>query len=283
MPITHVLSIVLILLTLMAQRSRAGVSADAENALKDVQAAYDNLHTMEISGTVTYLNEFVGRPALANKLPVTTSSFSGIYESPNRFRLEMPVLVPNGADWPPDVYGCSGTVLYSDVTNHTHRLAMDAPEEKPTLRDMVVESYVGIQSVRPMAFAVEENAFQMLQAARRPQGGIQISNELSLGDPITIDGKQFQAVIDETNMLGQKHTETLLIDPQTHLVRRTILEQQHGNLKTTQTLDIVKEAIDQPIDEARFKWTPPAEWFATTKQPATQPTTQTTTQPATQP
>jgi outer membrane lipoprotein-sorting protein len=222
--------------------------------MKEVEAAYEKLDTLQISGTVnTSTAHGIGIFNVSQK-------FSGCYAAPNKFRFQINARLQGNAD---DLFGCTGKLVYSDQNNHRQRMAGDATADKVQFPVMTL----GVMIYAPMEFViVKDSALRIVRAT--PMGSIQVKQ-----DADTKIGQTSYLTIVRTSQNGMFGTKTtLLVDPVTHLLRRQIDETaMPGGNVTTRVVDVESTKVNEKLDDEQFRWTPPAEWTDPNAKPAPAP------------
>ena len=229
------------------------ISDDAIATIKQVQAAYDGLQSLEVHGTIassTKGHDWVGGDS---------RKFDGQFVAPNKFRIEIEPRLTGNAN---DLCGCTGKLVYSDSSNHTARAAADATDSKLGLPRMLVAAGEAA-NLSPMALAVfKGTALQLVHTSMIGAKTVKCDADEKIGDTPCLK-------IVSTETLPVPRRRTLYFDRNTHLLRREIDETDlPGGSSTRQVIDVETTKINPQIPDDRFKWKLPAEWIDPNSQPA---------------
>jgi outer membrane lipoprotein-sorting protein len=229
------------------------ISDDAIATIKQVQAAYDGLQSLEVHGTIADSTK-------VHDLVVSSSrKFDGQFVAPNRFRIEIEPRMTGNAN---DLCGCTGKLVYSDTGNHTARAAADAADGKLGLPRMLMASGE-TENLSPMALAAfKGTALQLVHTSIMGAKTVKCDADERIGDTPCLK-------IVSTETLPAPRRRTLYFDRNTHLLRREIDETDlPGGGSSRQVIDVETTKINPQIPDDQFKWKPPAEWIDPNSQPA---------------
>src|SRR5688572_19765991 len=222
------------------EKPKARVSEEARGVLEQVAGAYQKLKSLELAGKVTLATDD------GNQQRHHEATFESAFAAPNKFRHQIkdqPVLGSTGEK----VYGHSAAdnVYFSEAAAQERVMVGDLPKEQAALLRAQNPSLVMAISKDPAAEMMED------------------VEEISLGEPEQIDGKQHAAL--KLNVNGGERM-TVLVDPETNLIRRAstdlraVLEKlgRPGMKIALYTVDYTTVKPDAAVAEDRFVWAPPA-------------------------
>jgi len=221
---------------------QAKTSPDAQAVLDQIREAYDALTAAEFNGQVQAKVEIEGQKQTMQH------QFSSAYQAPNRYRHEL----EDGL-----LIGCTGEKTYVFQKSANAFFQQQAPDGKVAIRDLASPIPQLLQTQNPsLLFAIITD----------PIGGvIENMKEIVKISDVRIEDKSYPALA-LTPEDGQTKI-TLLIDPQTHLLRRLAIEITPDMLKGSKTpngLRSVQAQIDYTavrqqasFDGGHFDWTPP--------------------------
>jgi peroxiredoxin len=218
----------------------AKVSNDARQVLDQVSAAYGKLHSLNLAGTITVELQVDGSDPAKH-----STTFHSCFVAPNKFRHEVKddVLV-----------GSTGQKLYTFVTDDNAYLQDEAPEERVASKDLP----------KPMATLLAMQDPSLLLAMSKSP-----ADELLAGvtDATKAQDTPLDGVLCPTLKLAQKDktADRLMVDPQTHLIRRfqadmtDFFKQRRPDLaRAVVTVDYTKSVPDsEAAHDELFAWSPP--------------------------
>jgi outer membrane lipoprotein-sorting protein len=216
------------------------IDAAAKPVLDQVEKAYKNLNSASIAGTVTL------KVDVADISKRNTENFTSSFERPNKFRHELKNLL----------LGSDGTTGYAyDQKQHAY-MKFDMPKHKEHLGDIPDVVAQMLQTQNPsLLFALTQAPITDLAT--------DFSEVKRLNDHV-IDNVKYSVLQFGSDRTA--HKIQLLIDPQTHLVRRFILDftdalQQHASGQKVKSavliVDYTRVTPDQKMEAKQFAWTPP--------------------------
>jgi hypothetical protein len=239
---------------LAADRDESNVSDDAITLMRKVQMAYGNVKTLEVTGKIT---STITHGRFKRK---SSKTFVGRFSAPNKYRLEIDGDAVTGGS---DTCGCTGKILFSEKSDPLQRAVADVPT------DAIGEMHwafitAQLRDCPPIYFAAHKNgALEVVQAPAMDVVDVKI------GADEQIDDKPYHSVIRGSKMEGR--SVTLLIDPDTDMVRRQVDETMMPGGGITRVIDIETTNVDAELKDELFRWSPPKEWLDQAAAPASQP------------
>jgi peroxiredoxin/outer membrane lipoprotein-sorting protein len=233
--------IVLSIVSVAALAQTQPASAPADPLLAEVQAAYTNLKSLDLAGTLSFDLDAAGEKQSF------TQNFTGNFRAPANFRHEMPNDLQIVSD---------AKKLYIYKADQKRYVTASAPAERvdaPGDLDSTVRAALGQQNPSLLAALCKDVA-----AAIR--GG---AKQLDRADDVRIDGTTY-AVLSGS---GKEQNIRVLIDPKTHLIRRYeadlkdyLTAQGVPNVNVARVvIDYTKSSTNVELADASFKWSAPAE------------------------
>jgi len=224
------------------QKTPAKISPEAKALLEQMRAAYGTLEAAQLDGQIQANVELGGQK---QKM---THQFTSSFQAPNKFRHEL----EDGL-----VLGSTGEKTYIFQKSANAFVQQKAPNGKVPIRDLPSPIPQLLQTQNPsLLFAVIEDPVR---------GVTDNMKEISQLESVQINGQSYPALA-LIPQDGQSKI-TLLIDPQTHLLKRLNIEisgEKLKNGKTENGLQSIAAEIDytnirpQPKFEAEhFAWSPP--------------------------
>jgi peroxiredoxin/outer membrane lipoprotein-sorting protein len=222
------------------ERPTARVSDEAKALLEKVSAAYQRLKSLELSGKVTLATDD------GSQQRTHEATFESAFAAPNRFRHQV-------KDQP--VLGSTGEKVYGYSASENVYLMEEAAKEKVALGDLPREQAALLRAQNPsLVMAVSKDPAAELK---------EDVEEIAAGEAEEIDGKTYPAL--KLTVDGGERM-TVLIDPETHLIRRAstdlravLAKQGRDGMKTAlYTVDYTTVKPDVALAEERFAWSPPA-------------------------
>jgi peroxiredoxin len=221
-------------------QTQAKVSADARQILDQATAAYAKLKSLELAGTVTVDLKIQGEQPKIHSIP-----FTATFAAPNRFR----------HDAKDDVLlGSTGAKLYTFKPDKNAYTLADAPKDRVQSSDLPHDLATVLFSQDPsLLLAMCKNAAEELLDDVEE---VQKVADTKLGDI---------SYATLTLKMSDQSTETILFDPQTHLMRRAandltsnLKKRRPDLISATVTTDYTQMKVDEPSKDQSFAWTPPA-------------------------
>jgi thiol-disulfide isomerase/thioredoxin len=226
------------------------VSPEAREILGQVRQAYVSLKSLAVSGSME------GRFDIDGVQSSNRGDFSGLYASSGLFRSEMSkTSVGNSAATQPSVdavLGNTGEKIYFFLPERNRYLLVDEPGGKVDLAALGddMADVLRNQDLSLTLALSGDAAAELSQAA---------STILRVEDQ-KIDGQSFPTI----SILYPRRDMTLSIDPQTHLLRRAVVDlTKNATLLGAQTVKSAALTINYtnipaaPAIPAAFAWSPP--------------------------
>ena len=223
-----------------AGKAQARVSAEAQGLIDKVAGAYQKLTSLELGGNVTLVTDD------GTNKRTHEAALSSSYQSPNRFKHQI-------KDQP--VLGSTGEKVYAFSGSENLFLQQEAAKEKVMVGDLPREHAALLRAQNPsLALAISKDPAAELR---------EDVEEIRLAEAEEIDGKKYPAL--QFAVTGGERM-TMLVDPQTHLVRRVVtdlrpvLEKQgRGGMNAAlYTVDYTTVKPDAPVAAEQFAWAAPA-------------------------
>jgi peroxiredoxin/outer membrane lipoprotein-sorting protein len=221
----------------------AVVTPAAKEQLAKLSDVYSKLTSLDLVGKLAANIDIAGQKTNKN------SDFTASFQSPNKFRQEVKDDV---------VVGSTGEKLYLFSKNHNVYLQQDLAKPKEKFEAGSIPSpYDDLLG--------SQNPSLLLALSSDPAGALLKEYPSAEQLPqVTVDGKKF-AALKLTNP-DQKDTLTLLIDPQTNLLRRATIDmsktaEQRGavDVKAAEvTIDYTSASAGAAVKADQFAWAPPA-------------------------
>lgn len=228
------------------------ISPPARDLLDQLRQAYASLKSVSISGTVE------GRFDIDGIRKSNSGQFTGLYSSTGQFRSEMkdssagvgdPAATQPSGD---ALLGSDGDKVYLFLPARNRYLLTDAPKGNANLESLG-DDIADILRSQDLSLALAlsgDAAGELLQDA----------TSVLRVDDVKINGQAFPAII----ILYPQYDETLIVDPQTHLLRRAVADlsknahlQGASVVKTAQlTMDYINSP-STPAQAGQFAWSPP--------------------------
>lgn len=219
----------------------AKVTPEAQTLIDQISAAYGGLHSLQVAGT------FSADLDIAGQKRTEQTPFTASFQSPNRFRHELKDDISTGS---------TGQKVYGYAKQPNVYFTTDAPAERPAMADL---HDVVHQVLR------EQNPSLLMAITKDPQAAItEDATDISTAAPTTVDGKSYDTLV--LAMGSDKSVTRLLVDPQTHLIRRAQTDRQ-AELRSRGAPDVKKAVItvdyttntpNAPVTDAQFAWAAPA-------------------------
>ena len=223
-----------------ATQPAAKVSDDARKLLDQISAAYEKLHSLNLAGTITVELQAEGSDPARH---VTT--FHASFVAPNKFRHEVKddVLV-----------GGTGQKLYSFITDDNAYLQDEAPKDKVASKDLpkAMATLLAMQDPSLLLALCKSPADELLSGV----------TDATKEDETNVDGARCPTLKLEQQ---DKTADRVMVDPQTHLIRRLqsdmtgFFKQRRPDLsKVVVTVDYTKTVPDADgAKDELFAWSPP--------------------------
>jgi thiol-disulfide isomerase/thioredoxin len=220
--------------------SEPKISPAARALLDPMRAAYANLKSFEMSGTLALDLDAAGQKEGYKE------DFTATYESPIKFRHEMKgdlLLVSDGE------------TLFVYKPDKKKYLSLDAPKSRGTSVDLPSAVSLGLNSQNPS-----------LLLALCNDASVELLRDASTVDraaDVVVDGTSYQSL----NLQMPGENQQVLIDPKTHLMRRITIDSREAlasrgvpQVKVASVqIDYTKSAVNAPLQSTSFAWTPPAD------------------------
>lgn len=222
--------------------------------VESTQRAYLSLHSLTMEGT------YRERTIVDDRPTERVHRFAAWYERPNRFRLDYHDLsITDAAGTALSPYEsftlCTGTKLYrGEGTAGGTYVVWDVPPARFTRADKIFAAnghlLDAVATYDPaLLFAITPEAIPFLLGKRDQARHL---------EDATLDGKQYTALQFEGN---DPETLALLIDPDTHLIRRASYWRTGvGGERLMRIVDYTSVKADEKIDPAHWEWILPESW-----------------------
>jgi thiol-disulfide isomerase/thioredoxin/outer membrane lipoprotein-sorting protein len=222
------------------EQAASKISPAAQEVLDGIKSGYSDLKSLQVSGDVS-----INLDAAGDKEAKTTS-FTGTFEAPAKFRHEMQgdvLLVSNGE---------KANFFMIDTKKFA---TFDAPTARTALGDLPGDFTMALTLQNPSI---------LLALLPDPSTGLtNIGDTIEREADVTLDGKSFQALRIKTD--GQD--VLALVDPQTHLLRQLAVDVKSRlvnkgvpDVKNAMiTINYKTSQKDAAIPADAFAWTPPAD------------------------
>jgi peroxiredoxin len=212
------------------------VSSAARKALDQMDAAYGKLTSLDLTGSMAQKIDAGGQQH-SDQVAFTSS-----FLAPNFCRHEVQGNV---------VCGSTGKQAYAFLSKRNIYTSTDAPDGRVAMADLPKPLNELLDP--SLRFAMSKRVSEDLLAA---------ASAISAGPDTTIDGAAFETLVVSTT----DTSITLLLDSQTHLVRRAttdvsqlLVAQGVPNVKSASvTVDYTRTVGDAAMTPQQFAWTAPA-------------------------
>jgi peroxiredoxin len=224
--------------------TQAVVAPEAEPVLDSLRDAYAQLKSLELAGTLSFESNVMG------KAESRAVAFTAAFAAANRFRHELK---------DQNLVACTGTKAYLFVPAAHKYVESDAPAERASLIAKLNEQVRDVlrQQNPSLTLALCDDAKrELLDGATR----------VAKLDDGALEGRSYANLEIERS----DATVRLMIDPQTHLLRRATFDladalRRRGVpdiAKALVTIDYTTVSPDAPVPDAHFAWAPPADAIA---------------------
>jgi peroxiredoxin len=223
-----------------ADKQPANVSPEARKVIDDAAAAYAQLKSLQLSGTVSVEVKIDGETPDNHSL-----SFNSSFAAPNRFRHEAKDDV---------LIGSTGTKIYTFRTEKNAYTQADAPKDRVPAGELPrdLANVLGSQNPSLLLAISKSAADDLMEDVER----VEKLDDTAVGD-LSCPTLKF----DQTD----KSSVVIAFDPQTHLLRRSVtdltqpLKKRRPDL-TSATLitDYTQVRVNEPSKDELFAWSPPA-------------------------
>ena len=221
----------------------AVVTPEAAPVVKKLSEAYSGLKSLDLVGNLS------GDFDVAGQKENQTTSFTSSYSAPNKFKHQSKEDA---------VLGSTGEQLYVYAKARNVYLTADAPKAKVAGDDLPqpFQQLIGAQNVSLALALAKDPAAELSKTYSK----IEKAPDVSEG------GKQFTALTCTNPQEPAAPKTTLLVDPQTHLLRRAVVDMS-PNIKAQGAPDVKKAVVtidytnitpDAPTKPEQFAWAPPA-------------------------
>ena len=221
-------------------KPKVEASADAQAQLDKSRDAYKALKSLAMTGKLTADFDIDGQTAN------NAAEFTASFQAPNRFRHETKDDV---------VLGSTGEKIFAYQPKAKAYLMADAPKDRAAASDLP----------NPMGQILDQQNPSLLLALV-PDAGTQLVDGVSKVEKVE-DVKIGDVAYPALRMTTADAAEvTLLLDPQTSLVRRVSADMrkaaeargQQQVKKAQLVVDYTDVKADAPVADAQFAWAPPA-------------------------
>lgn len=219
-------------------KPKAKISAEAQTELDAMAAAYSNLKSLQLSGTLNVNFEVAG------ETEKKSAEFTGSYQSPNRFKHAM----TNDL-----LIGSTGEKSYLYSEPQKMYMQIDAPKTKEEFTKNPSDATAALSQQNPsLLLALSDKPAQELIAE---------ATEVNKIADVKLEDKTYSALA----IKSEANDIRVLIDPTTHLIRqlqidlaRQITAQGAPDVKTAlATLDYTSIVRDPDLKSDHFAWSPP--------------------------
>ncbi len=236
----------------------AKISPDAKALLDQMTAAYGELKSLEVAGTISFDGDIAG------KKEQEKDDFTGSFAAPNKFRHEMKGNM---------VAGSTGEKAYVLSVEENTYIQKEAPKDRVAADEapraiwdvlMTQNPSVGLalasDMTRQLVGAVAVSAASMIPDVTPEM--LEKGTEVSKVSEVNVGGTAYPAL-----KVSNAMTEwTLAIDPKTHLLRQVIVDQKKlletaGQVdvkKALLTLDYATVKPGAKVAGEQFAWAAPA-------------------------
>jgi peroxiredoxin len=218
----------------------AKVSPDAQKLVDEIGAAYGKLETLDLQGTLSSNIDAGG------KKQNESLALSASFQAPNKFRHALAGDV---------LCGSTGTQAYAYLEGRNIYKLEDAPKDK-----VATDELPGTLA----SILISQDPSLMLALAKDPVKELASrAVELAMADEVKLGDTSYPSL---RMTMKDKSITTLVIDPQTHLVRQAIRDikapvEARGvpDVKTAiYTVDYKTTTPGAPAKDDQFAWAPPA-------------------------
>ncbi len=183
--------------------SSAKISPEAKAVVDDMSAAYSKLKSLELSGTLA------GHFDVGGQKDDLKEDFTTAFQAPNKFKNDMKASV---------LLVSTGTKLFAYDKGEKKFSSKEAPKEKVDTKALP-GSAARILTLFSGKSNVSVNPSLMLALAKDPSTELtSLAKEISKGADVSIDNKTCTAL--EVTLIASPAKVTLLVDPDTHLLKR---------------------------------------------------------------
>jgi len=222
------------------------IAPEARHILNQVRDAYASLKSLAVSGTVD------GRFDIDGVHSSNNGQFTGLYSSAGMFRSEMKDASSTTQPTGDLLLGNTGEKIYLFLPQRNRYQIVDAPKGKVDLAALG-EDVADLLRNQDLSLALALAGDAADELCHNASSILRV-------DDVKIDGQPFPAII----LLCPRYDMTLVVDPQTHLVRRAVADlaknarlQGAQNVKSALlTMDFVNTPA-APGEAGRFDWSPP--------------------------
>jgi thiol-disulfide isomerase/thioredoxin/outer membrane lipoprotein-sorting protein len=227
-----------------APEAKAKFNPEAQALLEQVEKAYDDLKSVEMSGEVSVNIDVDG------ELEKTNQQFASSFEAPNKFRHE----TKGGF-----TLGSTGERVYVFNERANSYLWLDPFGKKGSVRELPAVIPQVLQTQNPsLLFALTTNPVQEVMLT---------FDQAEKGVDVKLEGKSFPVV--EMTSSSDGGRLKILVDPDTHLIRQFTVDfkfalEQSGAQEVKNASVVVDYAmvkVDPRMSTNYFAWNPPAEAF----------------------
>jgi peroxiredoxin len=215
----------------------AAAPATRPSALPAMNQAYQKLNSLRLAGTINFSADIDGQRADRH------AEFTAAFKAPMRFRHE----IKQDA-----VAAGTGSKIYLFLPALNGYVSADSPVDRGEYSSLPKEVQRFLMAQDPsLVFALADNPAAMLVEAA----------DSVTESQATIDAKEYPAI---TLSLTDRDM-TLILDPDTHLIRRIVLDESRGLLKrgahvkkAQVVIDYTQTVPDAPVTDAELAFVVPA-------------------------
>jgi cytochrome c biogenesis protein CcmG/thiol:disulfide interchange protein DsbE len=218
--------------------SSAKISPEAQAELNQITAAYKKLSSLELAGT------YSADLSAGSDIEKQSSSFTGVFTAPNKFRHEMAGDI---------VIGSTGEKLYAFRPQRNDYKTADAPKDRISAEKLPnpMRDILQMQNTALMCAIVDD-------AGKFLADGVK---EISRASDVTLGDKTYTAL----NFKADKMSYRVLVDPGTHLLRQVVVDMRKSIEaagrpdvhNATMTLDYTTVHPDAKTSNKQFAWAAP--------------------------
>jgi peroxiredoxin len=226
------------------------IAPDAKQLLTQVGAAYAALKSLAVFESIDARFDVDGVKQIHN------AAVKGLYATSGLFRDELTDTTPAStqpSEKATAVMGNTGEKLFIFFPTDNRYNQQDAPKQKLTLDSLGEDIASVLRDQDPsLALALSGDAAGVIADG---------AASISLGSPVLIDSVSYPSL----HVSGQNFDAVLLVDPQTHLLRRQTIDltkdlRQRGAavIKEAMITDDYSTSPNAALPPDAFAWTPPA-------------------------
>lgn len=224
-----------------AKAAETEISPEARALLKQMTAAYSELHSLQVAGT------FSADLDIAGQQRSEKTEFSGFFQAPNRFRHELK---------DDTTLGSTGEKVFAYSKKPNLYLTAAAPAERPAAGDLP-------DTVQQLLD--DQNPSLLMAVVKDPESAIKANIvTVSTQPPTNLEGKSYDTLVLSEGT--DKPVTRLLVDPKTHLIRQAITDMKADAIrrgavdvkKALVTIDYATTTPNATLADGIFAWSAPA-------------------------